>query len=174
MGLIISEKLTLKKTHIICSQVFCIKNKMMPLDTTYLRKLGLFKIAEIICLAIAFATYESQLSDVSITLRPSVLNYYLTSIMVTCALFVIWFVVNSFGLIRKSTNVLAISLLHVVLGCMLFAPSCVYVHSAVAYPVTVHDLIITSYVFGMISSVLIFIDALFHHVVAASESSETA
>lgn len=145
----------------------------MGFNATYFGKLGLFKIAEIICLVIAFATYESQLPNVSISSRTSLLNYYLAIMMVTCALFAIWFLINCFGLIRKS-NVLGVSLLHVTLGCMIFAPSCILVHRVAAFPQFYNASLKTSVAFGIISSVFIYIDALFHHVIAASESSGTA
>lgn len=137
----------------------------MGLNTTYLTKLGLLKVLEIICLIIAFSTLESEISAASISLRSGLLNYYLAITIIVFVLFVIWFVINCLGVVNN-VNALILSTVHIVFGIAIVVPSGISAHSTTS--LTPHT-IKASYAFGIISSLIIFADAQFHHIVASTE-----
>lgn len=140
----------------------------MGLNLTYVTKLGLLKILEIICLLIAFSTYESILSPISIGRRNDINNYYLAITIIAFVFVVIWFAVNLLGFV-KDINTLVLSTVHLVFGVLIFAPSCILAHGSSIW--NGQHTAKASVAFGIISSLLIFVDAQFHHVVAANEPS---
>lgn len=133
-------------------------------DKTYLGKLGLVKITEIICLIIAFSTCESYRSGWGY--QDDLSKYYVAITIIVCVIFVIWFTVNLLGLV-EDINALVLSTAHLALGILIFAPSCIRANSTV--DARGQTELKTSFAFGIISSLLIFIDAQLHILFAASQ-----
>lgn len=145
----------------------------MGCNNYYLKPIGILKLFEIIFLAIAFATVESQFSKVSISNRNDGVNFHIGACAFTFALCVLWFILNLFvNIIYKKCLKIVVAIIHLILGIVVMVAASLLLSKVASS--NGFEMLKTGCAFGIIAAIFLIIEGFLHFCIKQYYSADEA